>query len=90
MNRMVASLPVDMETKEVEMIVALPVWATAAGPKPRKRAKNGDAEVCPATSPWSQAGGWTQITFVVAKCEYEWVRGSYTTPPCYRCERRAA
>jgi hypothetical protein len=38
-NRLVPSLSVDMETKVVEMNIALPVWATAAKPKPRKRSK---------------------------------------------------
>jgi ABC-type branched-subunit amino acid transport system substrate-binding protein len=26
----------------------------------------------------------------IARCEYQWVRGSRTVPPCYRCRRLAA
>jgi hypothetical protein len=40
-NRLVTTVSVDMETKEVAMTVALPVWATVAQPKPRKRLKKG-------------------------------------------------
>jgi hypothetical protein len=54
-NQLVTSLSVDMETKDVEMTVALPVWATAAKPKPRKRSKKSGVAVCPTTTLWSQA-----------------------------------
>jgi hypothetical protein len=89
-NRLVPSLSVDMETKAVELSIALPVWATAAKPKPRNRSKRGKEQVCPATTPWSTTGGWTHIIFMTALCEYERVRGSKTVPPCYRCRREAA
>jgi hypothetical protein len=89
-NRLILSLSVDMETKAVELTIALPVWATAAKPKPRKRSKKGNEQVCPSTTPWSPTGGWTHIIFSTARCEYERVRGSKTVAPCYRCRRVAA
>jgi hypothetical protein len=89
LNRLIPSLSVDMETKQVEIAIALPVWATAKQAKPRKRSKNEGEEVCPATSPWSQAGGWTHPIFVSAQCTYEWLRGSRVAQPCYRCTRHA-
>jgi hypothetical protein len=89
-NQLVTSLTVDMETKAIELTVALPVWATAAKPKPRKRPKGSENEVCPPPIPWSSTGGWTHVPFVTARCEYFRVRGSHTVPPCYTCQRRAA
>jgi hypothetical protein len=79
-----------METKAIELTIALPVWATAAKPKRRKRSKKDKEQVCPATTLWSPAGGWTHIVFTTALCEYERVRGSKTVAPCYRCTRAAA
>src|SRR5439155_660344 len=79
-NMLIPSLSVDMETKEVELTIALPVWATAAKPKPRKRPKKAKNEVCPTTTSWSQAGCWTQVVMARARCEYHWVRGSHTVP----------
>ncbi len=89
-NRLIPNLSVDMATKEVELSIALPVWATAAKPKPGKRSKKAKEEVCPPTTSWSPAGGWTHIIFATAQCEYEARRGSKTLKPCYRCKRVAA
>jgi hypothetical protein len=89
-NKLVPSLSVDMENKAVELSIALPVWATAVKPKPRKPSKRAEEAVCPPTIPWSQAGEQTQTVFATALCEYEWRRGSTTNPPCYRCRRIAA
>ncbi|MEO8036290.1 MAG: hypothetical protein ABI837_17775, partial [Acidobacteriota bacterium] len=41
LNLLVPSLSVDMDTKAVDLTIALPVWATAAKPKPRNRSKKG-------------------------------------------------
>jgi hypothetical protein len=90
LDRLVPSLSVDMETKAVDLTIALPVWATAAMPKPRKRSKKGKDEVCPATTSWSPAGGWTHTDFTTFRCEYEWFRGSHDKPPCYYCKRSDA
>jgi hypothetical protein len=86
-NRLVPSLSVDMESKTVELSIALPIWATAMKPKPRKRSKKAKNAVCPAPSPWSPAGGWTHTVWLTARCEYKWKRGSTTNPPCYTCRR---
>ena len=89
-NRLIPTLSVDMETKEVELTIALPVWATAIQGKRGKTATNGQEEVCLPTSLQSSTGGWTQVTFITATCQYLWLRGSRTTPPCYTCQRKAA
>ena len=86
-NRLIPHLEVDMETKAVDLSIALPVWATMAKPNRRKHAKNEEMPVCPPTTPWSPDGDWTHPIFATAKCEYEWRRGATTTPPCYRCRR---
>ena len=89
-NRLIPSLSVDMYTKEVELTIALPVWATAANPKRRNRSKKAEKEVCLATTSQSQAGGWTHMIFATAKCDYVARVGSKTLKPCYQCRRIAA
>lgn len=93
-NRLIMDAVVNMETKTVELTVALPTWALQA---PRKNLKNGlvaaangDHPLCPATTSWSPTGKRTQTVFCIARCSYERIRGSHTAPPCYRCSRSAA
>jgi hypothetical protein len=91
-NHMITEATVDMETKAVELKLALPTWALQ--PLPKKKAKNdplspADA-LCPATSSRSQAGGWTQVPLGSAECTYQHRRGSTTKPACYVCRRIAA
>lgn len=89
-NLLIPELSVDMETKAVELTVALPAWATAATPKPRKSKKKTDEEVCLPTSLQLQAGEWTQVVWARFLCEYFRIRGSHTAKPCYTCRRVAA
>ncbi len=86
-NKLVLKVSVDMETKEVELTLALPTWAIEEAQKRKKRAKMAKKDMCPETSPWSQDGDWTQRVFVIARCEYQHRRGSTTVPPCYECSR---
>lgn len=89
-NRLIPNLSVDMESKAVELTVALPVWATTAKPKLRKRSKEAEKTVCPETTPWSPTGGWTHRSYVSIQCSYIRVQGSRTQAPCYHCRRQAA
>jgi hypothetical protein len=94
-NRLIADATVDMETKAVELKLTLPTWALE-GQRTKKISGKGQKTVfgepetvCPATSTWSQFGGWTQSNMATARCEYVMVQGSQV-PPCYRCQRTAA
>lgn len=96
-QKLVPSLTVDMETKAVEIMIALPTWAIQRRAKLTKnRSKESffenqaEIDMCPATSLRSQAGGWTQAIMASAECTYEQRRGSTTKPPCYVCRRQAA
>jgi hypothetical protein len=93
-NRMISEATVDMETKAVELKLALPTWALQPAPKKsRKKGEKVDLNpvetLCPAISLRSQVGGWTQPLFARARCEYRMLPGSQS-PPCYRCQRQAA
>jgi hypothetical protein len=97
LDRLVPSLSVDMETKAVDLSIALPTWTIGRKAMPKKkRSTNKDAEIpaenamCPATSLRSQAGEWTQVLMASAECTYQHLRGSTTKPPCYLCRRKAA
>ena len=98
-DRLIADATVDMETKLVEVKVALPTWALQPKPrkKPEKNHENGQKPaleatraLCPVTTSRSPTGGWTHEVFAIVKCRYEWKRGSTTQPPCYLCRRVAA
>jgi hypothetical protein len=99
-DAMLIDAAVDMESKNVELTIALPVWATAAPKKekqPKKRAKmepktaiEVEETLCPTQSTWSQSGYWTHPVFAQFRCDYHWTWGSTTVPPCYRCSRSAA
>ncbi len=93
-GRLVIDAVVDMETKNVELTIALPVRAPKAPPKNFKNgtfaSENVTSALCPAVSSRSPIGGWTQCIITVVSCQYEWKRGSTTVPPCYLCRRKAA
>jgi hypothetical protein len=98
-DAMLIDAAVDMETKNVELTIALPVWATVAMKKEKPKKKRGiesetaikaEETLCPSQSSWSQADGWTHHVFAHFRCDYEWARGSTTVPPCFRCSRSAA
>lgn len=89
-NRLISTLTVDMESKEVEMTIALPVWATASKPNSKKRLKKAEKDVCPSPTSWSQVGWWTRVDWTAFVCDYRQVRGSQTQKPCYVCRRQAA
>ncbi len=99
-DAMLIDAAVDMETKNVELTIALPVWATAAAKKAKQPKKKAEIEpemaieaeqtLCPTQSTWSQSGCWTHHVFAQFRCDYHWTPGSTTVPPCYRCSRSAA
>jgi hypothetical protein len=89
-----------MNTKDVEMTIALPIWATVA-PKKEKKINKKPGEVsetaigavntmCLPQSTWSQSDRQAHHVFARFRCDYVWTKGSTTTPPCYRCSRSAA
>jgi hypothetical protein len=84
-----------METKAVELTIALPTWALL--PKPKKKAgkgqkadSDGKNAVCPEVSSRSPMGSWTHAVLGKFGCEYQWSRGSHTQAPCFQCKRLAA
>jgi hypothetical protein len=95
-NSLIAEATVDMETKAVDLTVALPTWAIIRKPRDTRKRKTrtkgafeGNRALCPATPSRSREGDWTQRVAAVVRCDYRWVRGSRTVPPCYDCRRAA-
>ncbi|HEX8341429.1 MAG TPA: recombinase family protein [Tepidisphaeraceae bacterium] len=80
---------VDMATKAVEFVIALPTWTLQKRVSGGKASKKAEKPLCPADSSRSPSGDETQ-SLALVRCEYEWNRGSKTTRPCYHCHRQAA
>jgi hypothetical protein len=99
-NAMLIDAVVDMETKDVDLTIALPTWVTVAPKRDTKIKKKpldgpntaslSEKAMCVPQSTWSQSDCWTHHVFAHFRCGYEWTRGSSTVPPCYRCSRSAA
>jgi hypothetical protein len=95
---LIADATVDMETKAVDLTVALPMWALNRKPKQKGTSKNrtegasaGADALCPVTPSRSRGGDWTHAGGGVFRgtCTYVHVRGD-RRPPCYECRRRRA
>jgi hypothetical protein len=93
----VTEATVDMETKTVELAIAVP--SSVLQPKPKAGRKRERSEkkaenlLCLPQNTWSRAECWTPHNhnpWVTLKCDYGSVPGSTTQPPCYECRRHAA
>jgi hypothetical protein len=73
-NALIVDATVDMETKAVDLTVALPTWALHETPKGRGKRKNrtggaseGNKAMCPVTPSRSRGGDWTHLSSSVCQ-----------------------